>query len=50
VRGTAVWAFGRIADKRQIAAAAASRRSAENDPYVSSEWQRLAAPEAASYA
>jgi len=44
VRGAAVWAFGRIAAPRQIAAEAASHLALEPDPEVSAEWQWLAVP------
>jgi epoxyqueuosine reductase len=42
VRGAAVWAFGRIAGARVLAAAAAARRDSETDAVVSAEWRRLA--------
>ena len=41
VRGAAVWAFGRIAGARQLAAAAAARDAAESDADVRGEWARL---------
>ena len=46
VRGAAVWAFGRLADARRLAAEAALRRDREPEATVRAEWQRLAqAPE-----
>ena len=44
VRGAAVWALGRIADRGEIAAAARVRCPAEADPDVRAEWQRLLEP------
>jgi len=44
VRGAAVWAFGRIAEPRLIAAEADARLARESDPDARTEWQRLAAP------
>jgi epoxyqueuosine reductase len=44
VRGAAVWAFGRIAAPRQVAAEAEARLAAEPDPEVRAEWQLLALP------
>jgi epoxyqueuosine reductase len=42
VRGAAVWAFGRIAGARDLAAEAATRRDPETDAAVRAEWQLLA--------
>jgi epoxyqueuosine reductase len=47
VRGAAVWAFGRIAEPRQIAAEAARRRDREAEATVREEWRRLMAMPAA---
>jgi epoxyqueuosine reductase len=44
VRGAAVWAFGRIAERGEIAAAAKARCTAEADPDVRAEWERLLEP------
>jgi epoxyqueuosine reductase len=44
VRGAAVWAFGRIAKPRQVAAEAEARLAAEADPGVRAEWQLLTLP------
>jgi epoxyqueuosine reductase len=38
VRGAAVWALGRLIGKESLAAAAATRRTAERDPAVADEW------------
>jgi len=38
VRGAAVWALGRLIGKESLAAAAATRRTAERDPAVEDEW------------
>jgi epoxyqueuosine reductase len=43
VRGAAVWAFGRIAEPRQVAAEAEARLAAEPDPEVRAEWHTLVA-------
>jgi epoxyqueuosine reductase len=44
VRGAAVWAFGRIADRGEIATTAKARGPAETDPDVRAEWERLLEP------
>jgi epoxyqueuosine reductase len=44
VRGAAVWAFGRIAESRQVAAETEAHLAAEPDPAVRAEWQLLALP------
>src|SRR5205823_12691525 len=44
VRGAAVWAFGQLAAAREIAVEAKARLSAEPDPEVRVEWQRLTLP------
>ncbi|MBV9016565.1 MAG: tRNA epoxyqueuosine(34) reductase QueG [Alphaproteobacteria bacterium] len=44
VRGAAVWAFGRIADPREVAIEADAHLARERDPEVSGEWQRLLSP------
>jgi epoxyqueuosine reductase len=41
VRGAAVWAFGRIAEREEFAAAAKACRPGESDPDVRAEWERL---------
>ncbi|HEX3954346.1 MAG TPA: tRNA epoxyqueuosine(34) reductase QueG [Stellaceae bacterium] len=41
VRAAAVWAFGRIAEAREIAGALAGYRAGETDPMVIEEWERL---------
>jgi epoxyqueuosine reductase len=46
VRGTAVWALGRLAEARQVAVEAGARLAAEPDPEVRAEWQLLALPAA----
>jgi epoxyqueuosine reductase len=38
VRGAAVWALGRLVEKRDLAAAAAKYAAAETDPSVQDEW------------
>jgi len=44
VRGAAVWALGRIAEPRDLAAAAEACLPGESDPDVRTEWLRLLAP------
>ena len=44
VRGAAVWAFGRIAGRDEIAAAARARCPTESDPDVRAEWERFLEP------
>ena len=44
VRGAAVWALGRIAEPRVVAAAAETCLPGESDPDVRTEWLRLLAP------
>src|SRR5580704_15860515 len=46
VRGAAVWAFGRISGRAEVATEATARRPAETDPDVRAEWQRLLEPAA----
>jgi epoxyqueuosine reductase len=46
VRGAAVWAFGRISGRAEVATEATARRPTETDPDVRAEWQRLLEPAA----